>query len=952
MSSHEWKYSPYDPKDEDYFGCKAVIVEEWKYIRQRRKNQELAQASEITEDAGEGIVGVIVPERTEGPGGPWRYVVRWFSFKRWGRQKKLPARDSAQPSNGNTAPPDLTGIALSGGGIRSASFCLGVLQALSYAGWLKRLDYLSMVSGGGYIGGSLAWLLHKKWKDENGHEIPYGLDRKNFPYGSYPMVGMADEGWKASAKGAEGVAAGDWNVYKGRMLRHLRQHARYLTPGNGINFLSLLAVALRNSLFSIFVYGGLLVVLFTFAGPYLFGPAMDWQLYESFNGYIDWPGAGVNTAYGLAAMLTILFAALAVFYAISTWVSTGYVLRYWFERWSGRLLLALGIIIVLGSLPLIYDWINEAGRSTPTQTSSFKISGEASDSGELSFSGKIDQAKPEAESAQAEWRISALRNNLAATLGGLSTLISLITTALAFFQNGKSKKKLPTGLLVTVGSFALIFGLLLLAYHFAALMRVPPDIVVSEALWGRHYPLVDSRMHSDGLVIGIAVLLIVFLFLPNLNYLSIHRYYRDRLMETFTPDLPDALDPNGQVPGGPKSANRAPLYKMVDDNSASADAGPYPIINSNIVLVSSQIPKFRGRGGDNFILTPKFCGSNATGWCATKDSPYKGMTLPTAMAISGAAINSNTGGGGEGLTRNPWLSFLMGFFNIRLGYWAENPTPAKQRIGRIAKSLARPLKLIPEKDQEHLAHWVLEILWHSLFCLLRWPLNQLVVLLHWLLNLRLRYRRNVPNAFYPGLSELYLRKNLDENSRMVQLSDGGHFENLGLYELIRRRLKLIIVCDGAADAAFGFDDLANAMGKVRADFGALIEIDCDDAELLTPMVEGASDLEKRMAYAKKGYLIANIIYNDKERGTLLYVTTSFFKELFADLYAYRKAHQEFPDQPTGDQFFDEKQFEAYRELGYQTAYRMMCDKEVQGHDDVKETVGKPDISCKPKGAGY
>ncbi|MEK6664451.1 MAG: hypothetical protein AABY73_11360 [Pseudomonadota bacterium] len=952
MSSHEWKYSPYDPKDEDYFGCKAVVVEEWKYIRQRRKNQELEQASETSEEAGEGIIGVIVPERTEGPGSPWRYVVRWFSFNRWGRQKKLPVRDSAQTADDDTPPPHLTGIALSGGGIRSASFCLGVLQALSYAGWLKRLDYLSMVSGGGYIGGSLAWLLHKRWKDENGHEIPYGLDRKNFPYGSYPMVGMADEGWKASAKGAEGVAAGDWNVYKGRMLRHLRQHARYLTPGNGINIMSLLAVALRNSLFSIFVYGGLLIVLFTFAGPFLFGPAMDWRLYEYFNSCMDWPGAGVNSAFGLAAMLTILFAAMAVFYALSTWASTGYVLRYWFERWSGRLLLALAIVLVLGSLPLIYDWINEAGRSTPTQTSSFKISGEASDSGEISLSGKIDKPKAEAESPQTEWRISALRNNLAATLGGLSTLLGAIATALAFFQNGKSKKKVPTGLLVAVGSFALIFGLLLLAYHFAALLRVPPGIAASEALWLWPVPLDDSRLRSDSVVIGIAVLLAIFLRLPNLNYLSIHRYYRDRLMETFTPDLPDALDPNGQVPGGPKSANRAPLFKMLDENSVSADAGPYPIINSNIVLVTSQIPKFRGRGGDNFILTPKYCGSNATGWCATKDSPYKGMTLPTAMAISGAAINSNTGGGGEGLTRNPWLSFLMGFFNIRLGYWAENPTPAKDRVDRIAVSLARPLKLVPEKDQEHLARWFMEIVWHGLFCLLRWPLNQLTVMWHRMLNLGLCCGRNVPNAFYPGLSELYLRKNLDENSRMVQLSDGGHFENLGLYELIRRRLKLIIVCDGAADAAFGFDDLANAMGKVRADFGTLIEIDCDDAELLTPMAEGASNLEKRMAYAKKGYLIANIIYNDKARGTLLYVTTSFFKELYADLYAYRKAHQEFPDQPTGDQFFDEKQFEAYRELGYQTAYRMMCDKDVQGHDDVKGTVGIPDISCKPKGARY
>lgn len=899
MGFHKWNYSPYDPQDEDYFGCKAVVVEEWKYIRQRRKNQE-----------------------------------------------------SAQPSDGNTAPPDLTGIALSGGGIRSASFCLGVLQALSYAGWLKRLDYLSMVSGGGYIGGSLAWLLHKKWKDENGREIPYGLDRKNFPYGSYPMVGMADEGWKSSSKGIKGVAGGDWNVYKGRMLRHFRQHARYLTPGNGINFMSLLAVALRNSLFSLFVYGGLLIALFTFAGPYLFGPAMDWQLYEYFNRCIDWPGAGVNRAHGLAAMLTILFAALAVFYALSTVAGTGYVLRYWFERWSGRLLLALAIFIMLGSLPLIYDWINEAGRSAPAQVSSFKISGEASDSGELSFSGKIDQPKPVAESQQAEWRISALRDNLAATLGGLSTLLGAIATALAFFQDGKSKKKLPTGLLVAAGSFALIFGLLLLAYHFAALLRVPSGIAAREELWLWPVPLDDSRLRSDGVVIGITLLLALFLRFPNLNYLSIHRYYRDRLMETFTPDLRDALDANGQVPGSPKSANRAPLYKMVDDNSASADAGPYPIINSNIVLVSSLIPKFRGRGGDNFILTPKYCGSNATGWCATKDSPYEGMTLPTAMAISGAAINSNTGGGGEGLTRSPWLSFLMGFFNVRLGYWAENPTPPKDRVGRIAAGLARPLKLFPEKDPENRIRWAMETAWHLLFCLLRWPLNQLAVLWHRFLNLGVCCNLNEPNAFYPGLSELYFRKNLDENSRMVQLSDGGHFENLGLYELIRRRLRLIIVCDGAADAGFGFDDLANAMEKVRADFGTLIVIDCDDAESLTPMAEDASDLEKRMAYAKKGYLIANIIYNDKERGTLLYVTTSFFKELFADLYAYRKAHHEFPDQPTGDQFFDEKQFEAYRELGYQTAYRMMCDKNVQTHADVKGTLGAPDISCKPKGAGY
>lgn len=952
MHSHEWKYSAYDPADEIYFGCKKVVEKEWGYIRQRRKNHGLEQTPEEKTDASAGVPRQTILESGKGPGSLWRHIVRCCFFFLFSKQEQAPDHNQAQASGGVTPPPNLSGIALSGGGIRSASFCLGALQALSYAGWLKKLDYLSMVSGGGYIGGSLAWLLHKKWKDENGQEIPYGLEREKFPYGSYPMVGMSDTKWKSSSNGEAGKAGGDWNVYKGRMLRHLRQHARYLTPGNGINFLSLLAVALRNSLFSIFVYGGLLIVLFTFAGPFFFGPAIDWPLYEYFNRCIGWPGAGVNSAFGLAAILTILFAAMAVIYAFSTMASDSYLLRHWFERWSGRLLLSLAIVLVLGSLPLIYDWINAAGHGASTQTSAFKISGETSDTGEISLSGKIEKPKPEEDIQQSAWRISALHENLAATLGGLSTLLGAIATVLAFFQNGKPKRKMPIGLLVAAGSFALIFGLLLLAYHFAALLRMPDGIAASEELWLWRVPLDDSRIRSNGVVLGIAILLLLFLRFPNLNYLSIHRYYRDRLMETFTPDLPDALDLNGQVPGGPKSANHAPLFKMLDNHSASLDTGPFPIINSNIVLVSSQIPKFRGRGGDNFILTPEFCGSNATGWCATKDSPYEGLTLPTALAISGAAINSNTGGGGEGITRNPWLSFLMGFFNIRLGYWAENPTPAKDRVERIAASLARPLKLFPDKDTEHLVRWAMEMLRHGIFCLLRWPLNQLTKLWHVMLNWRVCCGRNTPNAFYPGLSELYLRKNLDENSRMVQLSDGGHFENLGLYELIRRRLKLIIVCDGAADAGFGFDDLANAMEKVRADFGTLIEIDCDDAESLTPMVEGDADPEKRMAYAKKGYLIARIIYNDKQGGTLLYITTSFFKELFADLYAYRKAHHEFPDQPTGDQFFDEKQFEAYRQLGYQTAYRMMCDKNIQNHEDVKDTVGAPDISCKAKGAKY
>jgi predicted acylesterase/phospholipase RssA len=57
----------------------------------------------------------------------------------------------------------LAGLALSGGGIRSASFALGVIQALHKKGWLQRFDYLSTVSGGGYIGTCLSYLLHRTW---------------------------------------------------------------------------------------------------------------------------------------------------------------------------------------------------------------------------------------------------------------------------------------------------------------------------------------------------------------------------------------------------------------------------------------------------------------------------------------------------------------------------------------------------------------------------------------------------------------------------------------------------------------------------------------------------------------------------------------------------------------------------------------------------------------------
>lgn len=299
------------------------------------------------------------------------------------------------------------------------------------------------------------------------------------------------------------------------------------------------------------------------------------------------------------------------------------------------------------------------------------------------------------------------------------------------------------------------------------------------------------------------------------------------------------------------------------------------------------------------------------------------------------------------MTRAPWLSFLMGFLNIRLGYWSDNPTPNGKRLQRIARSLHRPIAELPEKDRQRWSHYALRLFGHGLKVLWRWPLNSVRMTLYRILSFPGDGKSSKPTAIYPGLMEIFLRKNLDENSRMIQLSDGGHFENLGLYELIRRRLKLIIVCDGTADPRYGFDDLANAMEKVRADFGAIIDFDCQNMESMTPksVVETGAEPDKRVSYAERGYLIGNITYNDDGKGTLIYLTTTLFRDLSADIYGYRKAHEEFPDQATSDQFFDEKQFEAYRELGFQTAHKMMCDENVLTNDDVENTLGIPQIEC-------
>ena len=770
------EFVQYDASDTTHFGASEVIQEELKYIRQRR-----------------GLPEKQTGNTSESP-----------------EEKKL--RD------------ELSGLALSGGGIRSASFGLGVMQALAHNGWLNKFDYLSTVSGGGYIGSSLSWLLSQKITHQTTPTgkpdiTQFGVNKEDFPYGSYPMCGAQSEQRLAPDENEDSKQLEQGHTSertKGKLLRYLRQQAKYLTPGDGITGLSLAAVLLRGALLSLFIYFGLIVLSFLSIFTILTHTPADLGL--------TLPLADLNLSLWVAIAFGITFIVMSFAYSIGAYIfsrklknagtnysttkSAAYSQRQTFERIAGHMLGIIILFLVLGAVPLVDNALQEAFSSTTNTISDFEISGTKASDGSLQITGNI--AAPTSETDEP--------SNFSTLIGALSTLFGALSGVMAFLKSGSGKKgRLPMGLVAAIGSAALWFGLLLIAYN------------ISHKLW-----LAYSDYSYVCIWLVVAATIFIIGHFSNINYLSIHRYYRDRLMEAFMPDVDKAL--KGSIATRAVSkADKMPIHelcKQKDEAGQKAHPAPYHLINTNVVLESSLIPKFRGRGGDNFILSPYYCGSNATHWRRSDRFMGGRMTLPTAMAISGAAVNPSTGVGGQGATRQTLLSMLMGLLNIRLGYWTPNPT--------------YPL---PDKA--------------------------------------------VPNYFTPGLDEMLFRGNLNEKAEYVELTDGGHFENLALYELIRRRVRFIIVCDGAADPDFHFTDFANALEKIRTDFGTLIDCDCKKLQALVPKNRTDKNGEEvcgGIKTAEQGYLLSKIIYPDNSQGRLLYIKTTFFEKLSADLYGYKKSH--------------------------------------------------------------
>jgi hypothetical protein len=384
-----------------------------------------------------------------------------------------------------------------------------------------------------------------------------------------------------------------------------------------------------------------------------------------------------------------------------------------------------------------------------------------------------------------------------------------------------------------------------------------------------------------------AIWLLTWIFV-NVNLTSLHPFYRDRLSRAFLFETrrprqsSDCAEGNETHAAAGRSCVDRASTRLSEINEGHQ--APYHLINCACNISGPNDASARSRQADFFVFSKHFVGSPSTGYCRTRDieAADAHLNLGTAMAISGAAAAPNAG-----VTTIGPLVLLMALLNVRLGYWLPNP------------------RFIEEAPSDARQSW-----WTRALAKVRnWP--------NWILG-------SGPGPVY--LVYEALKRNRAERA-LVNVSDGGHIENLGMYELLRRRCRFIIACDAEADAKVTFGALATLIRYARIDLG--IEIDIDVTEIRRNQ-EGLS---------RRHCALGRIYYPGGEIGQFLYIKSSVSGTESEVIREYRTRNASFPHETTADQFFDEAQFEAYRSLGQQCAQSLFegaCAMQLGDRMDIEQ----------------
>lgn len=361
----------------------------------------------------------------------------------------------------------------------------------------------------------------------------------------------------------------------------------------------------------------------------------------------------------------------------------------------------------------------------------------------------------------------------------------------------------------------------------------------------------DQYWMTWDLFFGLIALAAILMFRLDINEFSISRFYRNRLARCFLGAGRTEVRKPDPVTGFDREDD-LPM-KIIAAHLETSKNTPIPIVNTALNAMGGQDATMQERRADSFAFTPFRAYSNATGALDMK----KLTTERNQGDVTLGTLIATSGAAANpnmGYHTSPPVAFLLTFFNVRLGWWLAIPSR---------------FRCVPGWFKSHF---------------------------------------NFAYIFF----ELFGTAETDD--AYVNLSDGGHFENLGLYELVRRKCRLIIVGDGEQDDNYIFEALGMAIRKCRIDFGAEIAIKVE------PIVP-----PKKKKDNPNHWTVGTITYADGSTGRIIYLKSSFTGREPYDVQQYKKQNAEFPQQSTGDQFFDESQFESYRQLGIHAAEEMIAE---------------------------
>lgn len=401
----------------------------------------------------------------------------------------------------------------------------------------------------------------------------------------------------------------------------------------------------------------------------------------------------------------------------------------------------------------------------------------------------------------------------------------------------------------------------------------PPIYILGLLLclsWIASQALFIAEGHGTWAVAAVVILPVGFFLLfgwrVDVNQFSMHSFYRNRLARCYLGASNTARNPDpltgfdvGDIAG----------MRMSNFQPKKNYTGPLPIFCATLNISVGEDLAWQERKAASFAFSPVLSGYYVpwTGGHQRGELSYNGFVpterfadedggihISTAAAISGAAISPNWG-----YHTSPPMAFLLTMFNMRLGWWMENP-----RRSFLAFNPNGPLPR--------------------------------------------RFPYPTPR-FAPFQLVRELLGRIGDDRRFVYLTDGGHFDNMGLYELVRRRCYEVVICDAEEDAGPVFEGIGMAIRKCRIDFGVEIELDLNKL---------ATDAATKLS--KVHWILGSIKYPEtaeKTPGRILYIKSSITGREAGDVYNYRLQHTPFPQDSTSDQWFTESQFESYRRLGQQ-----------------------------------